>query len=186
MVFSKRITQHHNCCHVKGVFVPNTMYIYFFKIIASIQYRTIMHYSVACPIIHFAQSWARLTQQRSISAFASGFICPAVPAFTPIGYSTVGILTEYPTEIPELETSVIINRLQPVQKCQAVHWFRRITLTYTSWWHMATQNMAQRLSIQINEGTDLTPNSYSRHNFRFALSHAENGVDMPAITKIEC
>ncbi len=51
---------------------------------------------------------------------------------------------------------------------------------------MAIQNMAQRLLIQINEGTDLTPNFYSRHNFRFALSHAENGVDMPAIAKIEC
>ncbi len=50
---------------------------------------------------------------------------------------------------------------------------------------MAIQNMAQRLLIQINEGTDLTPNFYSRHN-RFALSHAENGVDMPAIAKIEC
>ncbi len=45
---------------------------------------------------------------------------------------------------------------------------------------------ATRLLIQINKGTDLTPNFYSRHNFRFALSHAENGVDMPAIAKIEC
>lgn len=75
-------------CSLSALYFQSNVNAYF-KIIRSLQYPDTMHSGIACFINHFSQSFSKLTQLRSISACASSFIRPAIPAFAPIGHSAV-------------------------------------------------------------------------------------------------